>query len=102
MPILLSAVLTKAGVARAEVRPREYVVWDEQVQRLCLRVLPTGRKIYELRSRGRHLPLGVHPALSPKEARRRAKAQWKAFSLANLVLDAAKHWNRAASLSPLA
>jgi len=95
MPTLLTAVLTKAGVARVETRAREYVVWDEQVQGLCLRVLPTGRKIYELRARMGRLSLGVHPALSPREARKRARAQLKAFHLANFIADAARHWQGA-------
>jgi hypothetical protein len=75
MPTLLSAVLTKAGVARVEVRAREYFVWDKQVQGLCLRVLPSGRKVYELRARTRRLSLGAHPALSPREARKRASRE---------------------------
>ena len=100
MPFLRTANLTKASVAHAVAQRLAYRVWDEKVPGLCLRILPTGRKIYELSSKGRHVPLGAHPDLSPREARRRAMAERQAFDLTNFLQGAAKHWQGLPALTP--
>ena len=100
MPFLRTTNLTKASVAHAIAQRHAYRVWDEKVPGLCLRILPTGRKIYELSSKGRHVSLGAHPDLSPREARRRAKAERQAFDLTNFILDAANHWQGVPAPTP--
>jgi len=74
MPLLLIANLTKTGVSRIEPRRRQYRIWDKEVAGLYLRVFPSGRKVYELRSEHEPMTLGQHPLLSPTAARQRAKA----------------------------
>lgn len=50
-------------------------LWDERCPGLCLRVMPTGRKVWSLRYRpigsakNKRLSLGTYPALSLSKAR---------------------------------
>jgi hypothetical protein len=74
MPFVLTAILTKAGVAHVEARRWQYRIWDKEVRGLYVRVFPNGRKVYELSSDQGPMTLGHHPMLSPTSARKRAKA----------------------------
>ena len=85
MPFVLTAMLTKAGVARVEVRRKQYRVWDKQVRDLCVRVFPSGRKVYELSSDHGPMTLGQHPMLSPTAARQRARRYRLAIFSADLM-----------------
>ena len=80
MPFVLTSMLTKVGVSRVEVRPRQYRIWDKKFPGLYLRVFPSGRKVYELSSDHGHMMLGHHPMLSPTAARLRAKIVSKIVS----------------------
>lgn len=67
------AKLTKRAVESAEVRQREYVVWDGDIPGFGVRVLPSGRKSYLVQyrvgTRSRKLALGSHGVLTPDQAR---------------------------------
>src|SRR5215203_3713177 len=55
-------------------------LWDERCPGLCLRVMPTGRKVWSLRYRplgsakNKRLSLGMYPGLSLSKARAEAEA----------------------------
>jgi Arm DNA-binding domain len=68
--------LTKRIVDAAEVRAREYFVWDEDLPGFGLRVLPSGRKRYVIQyragRRSRRISLGPSMVLTCEQARSRA------------------------------
>src|SRR5262245_22251702 len=70
------AKLTKRVVDAAEVRAREYFIWDEHLPGFGLRVLPSGRKRYTLQyragRRSRRISLGPSTVLPCEQARSRA------------------------------
>lgn len=65
--------LSKRTVDSAKPGKKEYFVWDSEMRRFGLRVLPTGRKTYVIhyRKNGRYrrLTIGPHGVLTPSEAR---------------------------------
>ena len=67
------AKLTKRMVEAAEVRDREYVLWDGDIPGFGVRVMPSGRKAYLVQyrvgTRSRKLTLGSHGVLTPEQAR---------------------------------
>jgi Arm DNA-binding domain len=68
--------LTKRVVDAAEVRAREYFIWDEDLPGFGLRVLPSGRKRYIIQyragRRSRRISLGPATVLTCEQARSRA------------------------------
>jgi hypothetical protein len=57
--------LTKRVVDAAEIREREYFIWDEDLPGFGLRVLPSGRKRYIIQYRAgrRSRRISLDPAL---------------------------------------
>jgi hypothetical protein len=57
--------LTKAVIAAAELRQKEYFIWDEEVTNLAVRVSKSGRKtfVYQYRFNKRSARLTIGPAL---------------------------------------
>ncbi len=68
--------LTKRIVEGAELRDRDYVLWDDDVPGFGVRVFPSGKRSYvvQYRAKGRErrLTLGSHGVLTAQEARRKA------------------------------
>jgi hypothetical protein len=68
--------LTKRVVDAAEIREREYFVWDEDLPGFGLRIRPTGRKRYIIQyravRRSRRISLGPSSVLTCEQARSRA------------------------------
>ena len=68
--------LTKRVVDAAEIREREYFIWDEDLPGFGLRVLPSGRKRYIIQyragGRSRRISLGPSSVLTCEQARSRA------------------------------
>jgi hypothetical protein len=68
--------LTKRAVDAAEIREREYFIWDEDLPGFGLRVLPSGRKRYIIQyragRRSRRISLGPSTVLTCEKARDRA------------------------------
>lgn len=68
--------LTKRLVDAAEVRDRDYFIWDEDLPGFGLRVFPSGRKRYVVQyragRRSRRLNLGPSGVLTCEQARNRA------------------------------
>jgi integrase len=98
MPKILREVLTRAAVERAKPRQAAYRLWDADTTGLCLRVLPSGIKTFEVHlKRGASERLGRHPAMTLDAARngaRRAQVRFqdtgerKAKAEAPATLDA--------------
>lgn len=70
--------LTKRVVDAAEVRPRDYFIWDGDLPGFGLRVLPSGRKRYIVQyragRRSRRISLGPSTVLTCEQARSQAIA----------------------------
>ena len=64
--------LTKRIVDAAEIRAREYFIWDDDIPGLELRVLPSGRKGYVVQYRAgrrfRRMSLGPSTVLTCEQA----------------------------------
>ena len=78
----LRAKLTKRAVDAAAPQPGRYIFWDTELKGFALRVAESGTKTYILRYRPRgtgragprrFMVLGRHGAISPDEARAKAK-----------------------------
>jgi len=65
--------ITKRIVDFAKPKSKEYFIWDSEMRRFGLRVLPSGRKSYVIHyrrnGRYRRLTVGQHGELTPSEAR---------------------------------
>jgi len=70
------ARLTKRAIETAEVRDRDYFVFDDELSGFGLRVLPSGRKNlilqYRVGTRTRRMTLGYFPAITAEQARDKA------------------------------
>jgi integrase len=70
------AKLTKRMIEALEPREREYFLWDEELRRFGVRVLPGGRKSfviqYRIGKRSRRMNLGLFGVVTPDAARKRA------------------------------
>lgn len=107
MPILKRETLTRAKVEGAQPDESAYRLWDAKVPGLCLRVLPSGVKTFELHL-GRNMSerIGRHPGVTLDAARTQAQARLgefastgarkkpkaKATSLAAFVTDEFQPW----------
>ncbi len=70
------ARITKRTVDALKAEVRERVVWDDDLKGFGMRVHPTGRKVYIVKTRYRGRPIkvtiGPHGTVTPAEARTRA------------------------------
>jgi integrase len=78
---MATGVITKRAVDAAKPSERDLFLWDTEVSGFGLKVTPSGGKvyIYQYRIGGRDSPtrrytIGKHGALTPEQARTRAKA----------------------------
>ncbi|MER2520934.1 MAG: site-specific integrase [Bdellovibrionales bacterium] len=71
------ARLTKRLIEAAEVRGKDYFVFDDELAGFGLRVFPSGRKVFSLQYRvgvrTRRLKLGRYPAMTAEQAREKAR-----------------------------
>jgi len=78
------ARLTKRVIEAAEVRNKDYLVFDDELSGFGLRVLPSGRKNFILQyrvvTRTRRMTLGYFPAITAEQARDKALKTLAAIS----------------------
>lgn len=71
------AKLTKRVVETAQVREKDYIVWDGELPCFGLRVYASGKRSYvvqyRLGGRSRRVTIGPHGIWTPEDAKRRAK-----------------------------
>ena len=68
--------LSKRVVEAAEVRAKDYIIWDEDLPSFGLRVMPSGHRSYLIQyralGRSRRYTIGTHGVWSPELARKEA------------------------------
>ncbi|MFG7488828.1 tyrosine-type recombinase/integrase [Methylorubrum rhodesianum] len=73
------AKLTKRVVDAAEIRDKDYFIWDDELPGFGLRVFASGKRSYliQYRSAGRtrRYTIGIHGIWTPETARQEAKVQ---------------------------
>jgi hypothetical protein len=71
--------ITKRIVEAAEVREKDYLIWDDELPGFGLRVFSSGKRSYVIqyrtRGRSRRYTIGLHGTWVPETARLEAKAQ---------------------------
>lgn len=71
--------ITKRIVDAAEVREKDYVVWDDELPGFGLRVFASGKLSYVIQyltaGRSRRYTIGLHGVWTPETARQEAKVQ---------------------------
>jgi hypothetical protein len=71
--------ITKRIVEAAEVREKDYLIWDDELPGFGLRVFSSGKRSYviqfRIKGRSRRYTIGLHGAWAPETARREAKVQ---------------------------
>ncbi|WP_423416150.1 integrase arm-type DNA-binding domain-containing protein [Hyphomicrobium sp. B1] len=71
--------LTKRIVDAAEVREKDYFIWDDELPGFGLRVFASGKRSYLIQYRAagrtRRYTIGLHGVWTPETARQEAKAQ---------------------------
>lgn len=71
--------LTKRVVDAAEVREKDYVIWDDELPGFGLRVFKSGKRSYVLQyraaGRSRRYSIGLHGIWTPDTARKEARIQ---------------------------
>ena len=94
------ARITKRTVDALKAHERERVVWDDDLKGFGVRVHPTGRKVYIVKTRYRGRPvkatIGPHGTVTPADARTRAAEM---MSDARAGKDPAA-WNRPDAKAP--
>jgi len=74
------AKITKRVVDAAEVREKDYVIWDDELPGFGLRVFASGKRSYVLQyrtgGRSRRYTIGLHGVWTPETARQEAKVQF--------------------------
>ncbi len=72
--------ITKRVVDAAEVRSKDYVVWDDELPGFGLRVFASGKRSYVIQyraaGRSRRYTIGLHGVWTPETARQEAKVQF--------------------------
>jgi len=72
--------ITKRIVDAAEVRKKDYVVWDDELPGFGLRVFASGKRSYVIQyraaGRSRRYTIGLHGVWTPETARQEAKIQF--------------------------
>ncbi len=73
------AKLTKRVVDAADIRQKDYVLWDDELPGFGLRVFASGKRSYVIQyraaGRSRRYTIGLHGVWTPETARQEAKAQ---------------------------
>ncbi len=73
------ARITKRTVDAAEIRTKDYVIWDDELPGFGLRVFSSGKRSYVLQyrsvGRSRRYTIGLHGIWTAETARREAKIQ---------------------------
>lgn len=73
------AKINKRAVDGADVRNKDYFLWDDELPGFGLRVFASGKRSYliQYRSQGRsrRYTIGLHGVWTPEEARKEAKVQ---------------------------
>ena len=73
------AKLTKRIVDAADVREKDYFVWDDELPGFGLRVFASGKRSYLIQYRAagrtRRYTIGLHGVWTPETARQEAKVQ---------------------------
>lgn len=73
------AKLTKRTVGTADIREKDYFIWDDELPGLGLRVFASGKRSYLIQYRAagrtRRFTIGLHGILTAKTARHEAKVQ---------------------------
>lgn len=73
------AKLTKRVVDAAEIREKDYVIWDDELPGFGLRVFASGKRSYVIQyrsdGRSRRYTIGLHGVWTPETARQDAKVQ---------------------------
>lgn len=73
------AKLTKRVVDAAEVRDKDYFIWDDELPGFGLRVFASGKRSYLVQyraaGRSRRYTIGLHGVWTPETARQEAKVQ---------------------------
>lgn len=68
--------LSKRAVEAAEVRAKDYIIWDEDLPSFGLRIMPSGHRSYLIQyralGRSRRYTIGAHGVWSPELARKEA------------------------------
>jgi len=79
--------ITKRVVDAAEVRAKDYVVWDDELPGFGLRVFASGKRSYVIQyrsaGRSRRYTIGLHGVWTPETARRKQRsssAEWHKVS----------------------
>jgi len=71
--------ITKRVVDAAEVREKDYVIWDDELPGFGLRVFASGKRSYVIQyrtsGRSRRNTIGLHGVWTPETARQEAKVQ---------------------------
>ena len=71
--------LTKRVVDAADIRQKDYVLWDDELPGFGLRVFASGKRSYVIQyrtaGRSRRYTIGLHGVWTPETARQEAKAQ---------------------------
>jgi integrase len=74
------AKVTKRVVDAAEVRGKDYVIWDDELPGFGLRVFASGKRSYVIQyrtgGRSRRYTIGLHGVWTPETARQEAKVQF--------------------------
>lgn len=74
------AKVTKRVVDAAEVREKDYVIWDDELPGFGLRVFASGKRSYVIQyrtgGRSRRYTIGLHGVWTPETARQEAKVQF--------------------------
>ncbi|MFO1160307.1 MAG: Arm DNA-binding domain-containing protein, partial [Reyranellaceae bacterium] len=73
------AKLTKRIVDAADVREKDYFIWDDELPGFGLRVFASGKRSYLIQYRAagrtRRYTIGLHGVWTPETARQEAKVQ---------------------------
>jgi integrase len=73
------AKVTKRVVDAAEVRKKDYVIWDDELPGFGLRIFASGKRSYVIQyrsaGRSRRYTIGLHGVWAPETARQEAKVQ---------------------------
>ncbi len=71
--------LTKRVVDAADIRQKDYVLWDDELPGFGLRVFASGKRSYVIQyrtaGRSRRYTIGLHGVWTPETARQEVKAQ---------------------------
>src|SRR5258708_37785767 len=72
--------ITKRIIDAAEVREKDYVIWDDELPGFGLRVFAPGKRSYVIQyrsaGRSRRYTIGLHAVWTPETARQEAKVQF--------------------------